>query len=159
MKPWCVSFFLRLVCLFVRTCCIRKTSTTGWGIVGLIGTGMMVVNLLITNGIETLIFMDFDRLSQQADTFWTLFHLTRTLWTAEIVAWSVMFLGFSVAGLQSNTLPKWIVGLGLFSAANGLLSGVPVLNDNWPGIFMLLASLTGLLWFVSVSIHMLRRSS
>lgn len=73
-----------------------------------------------------------------------------------------MFLGFSVAGLQSNTLPKWIVGLGLFSAANGLLSGVfivPVLNDNWPGIFMLLASLTGLLWFVSVSIHMLRRGS
>ena len=53
--------YVALVCivlfaagLFVRTCCIRKTSTTGWGIVGLIGTGMMVVNLLITNGIETL---------------------------------------------------------------------------------------------------------
>ena len=30
--------------LFVRTCCIRSTATTGWGIVGLVGCGMMVVN-------------------------------------------------------------------------------------------------------------------
>lgn len=145
--------------LFVRTCCTRSTPTTGWGIVGLIGATMMVVNLLITNAIETLIFMDFDRLSQQADTFWTLFYLTRTLFTAEIVAWSIIYLGFGVAGLQSATLPKWIVWLGFFSAANGILTGVfivPVMNENWPDIFATLAALPGTLWFVSVSVHMVR---
>ena len=86
--------YVALVCivlfaagLFVRTCCTRSTPTTGWGIVGLIGAIMMMVNLLITNGIETLTFMDFDRLSQQEDVFWTLFYLTRLLFTAEIVTW------------------------------------------------------------------------
>jgi hypothetical protein len=146
--------------LFVRTCCIRSTPTTGWGIVGLLGAGMMVVNLLITNGIETLIFMDFDRLSQQADTFFTLFYLTRTLFTAEIVAWAVIYLGFGVAGLLSATLPKWIAWLGFFSAVNGILTGVfivPIMNDDWPGIFVALAALPGTLWFVFVSIYMLRR--
>lgn len=169
---WAIVHGLRyvaLVCivlfaagLFVRTCCTRSTPTTGWGIVGLIGAGMMVVNLLITNGIETLIFMDFDRLSQQADTFWTLFYLTRTLFAAEIVAWSVIYLGFGVAGLQSATLPKWIVWLGFFSAANGILTGVfivPIMNDNWPDIFITLGSLTGILWFVSVSVYMVQRGS
>ena len=148
--------------LFVRTWCIRSTPTTGWGIVGLLGAGMMVVNLLITNGIETLTFMDFDRLSQQADTFFTLFYLTRTLFTAEIVAWAVMYLGFGVAGLLSATLPKWIAWLGFFSAANGLLTGifiVPIMNDDWPVIFAELAALTGTIWFVSVSIYMAWRGS
>ncbi len=146
--------------LFVRTCCTRSTPTTGLGIVGLLGAGMMVVNLLITNGIETLTFMDFDRLSQQADTFWTLFYLTRTLFTAEIVAWSIIYLGFGVAVLLSATLPMWIAWLGFFSAANGLLTGVfivPIMNENWPSVFMMLASLTGIVWFVSVSVYMVRR--
>ena len=148
--------------LFVRTCCIRSTATTGWGIVGLIGAGMMVVNLLITNGIETLIFMNFDRLSQQADTFWTLFYMTRTLFTAEIVTWSVFYLGFGVAGLLSATLPKWIVWIGLFSAANGLLTGVfivPIMNEDWHSIFLMLASLGGTVWFLSTSVFMIWRGS
>jgi hypothetical protein len=148
--------------LFVRTCCTRSTSTTGWGIVGLMGAGMMVVNLLITNGIETLIFMDFDRLSQQADTFFTLFYLTRTLFTAEIVAWAVLYLGFGVAGLLSATLPKWIAWLGFFAAANGILTGVfivPIMNEEWPGIFVALATLPGTIWFVSVSAYMVWRGS
>ena len=148
--------------LFVRTCCIRSNSTTGWGIVGLLGAGMMVGNLLITNGIETLIFMDFDRLSQQADTFFTLFYLTRTLFTAEIVAWAVLYLGFGVAGLLSATLPKWIVWLGFFAAVNGILTGVfivPIMNEEWPGIFAALAALPGLIWFVSVSVYMVWRGS
>ena len=148
--------------LFVRTCCIRSSATTGWGIVGLLGAGMMVVNLLITNGIETLTFMDFDRLSQQADTFWMLFYMTRTLFTAEVVAWSVFYLGFGVAGLMSATLPKWIVWIGFFSAANGLLTGVfivPIMNDNWPGIFVALTVLPGTLWFISTSVFMIWRGS
>lgn len=146
--------------LFVRTCSIRSNPTTGWGVLGLLGTGMWIVNLMITNGIETLTFMNFDRLSQQADIFWALFYVTRTLFTAEVVAWAVFCLGFSIAGLHSQTLPKWIVGLGLFSAANGLLVGVfivPVMNEEWPGIFMDLAGLPGLVWFVSVSTLMIWR--
>ena len=148
--------------LFARTCSTRSTPNIGWGIVGLLGTALMVVNLFIANGIETLIFMDFDRLSQQADTFWSLFYLTRTLFTAEIVAWAVLYLGFGVAGLLSATLPKWIAWLGFFAAANGLLTGVfivPIMNNSWPEIFLALASLTGTIWFISVSVYMVRRGS
>lgn len=148
--------------LFVRTTSIRPVATTGWGAVGLIGTVMWVVNLFIVNGIETMTFMQYDELSHQADTFWAQFYITRTLFTAETVAWSVFCLGFSIAGLQSGTLPKWLAAVGLFSAANGLLVGifiVPVMKNEWQGIFMDLAALPGMIWFVSVAILMVWRGS
>lgn len=155
-----VSIALFGAALFVKTCCIRPNGTTGWGIVGLLGTGMWVINLFIVNGIETMAFMRFDHLSEGANSFWALYYITRTLFTAEVVAWSVFWFGFSMAGLRSGTLPKWLVWTGLFSAANGLMVGVfivPVLNKEWQGIFMDLAALPGMIWFISVAIFMVWR--
>ena len=88
--------------------------------------------------------------------------MTRFLFTAEIVAWAVFCLGFGVAGLISGTLPKPIVWIGFFGAANGVLTGVfivPIMNDEWPGIFEAMAALAGLLWFTSVSVYMIWRGA
>lgn len=155
-----VSIVLFGAGLFVKCSLTRPTHSLGWGIVGLIGTLMWVINLFIVNGIETMAFMKFDHLTENASSFWALYYLTRTLFNAEVVAWSVVWLGFSMAGLHSKTLPKWLVWTGLFSAANGLMVGifiVPVMNGEWPGIFVDLAALPGMIWFLSVATLMVWR--
>ena len=146
--------------LFSRTCCTRTAQTTGWGVVGLLGTSIFVTNGVITNGIETLAFLNINLLSQQQELFWLLFRLTRVLFTAEIVTWSIVILGFSIAGWRSTTLPKWLAALGLLNVAAGMLSGgfiVSVLTDGWATILMDVAALTGLAWFACVGVYMLMR--
>ena len=117
-------------------------------------------NLLVANGIETLTFMDFDRLSQDAAIFWAFFHLTRVLFTAEVVTWAITIFGFSAAGLGSSTLPKWLAWLGFVSAGAGLLSGVfivPLMDGAWSEIFIAVAALTGMVWFLSASLVLSRK--
>ncbi len=146
--------------LFVKTCRTRTSLSLGWGIVGLLGTALMMTNLMITNGIEILTFYDFNRLSGQKELFWLFFSLTRVLFSTEIIAWAILILGFSMAGWLSATIPKWLVVLGLFSALLCLLSAifiVNILNGGWATILGV-GSLTGLLWFVCVGFYMIRRT-
>ncbi len=146
--------------LFSRTCCTRTASTTGWGVVGLLGAAIFVTNGVITNGIETLAFLNTDLLSQQQDLFWLLFELTRVLFTAEVVTWSILILGFSIAGWYSATIPRWIAVLGLVNVAAGMLFGsfvVSALTDGWATMLLDAASITGLIWFASVGVYMLIR--
>jgi len=146
--------------LFSRTCCTRTAQTTGWGVVGLLGTAMFVTNGMITNGIETLAFLNISLLSQQQELFWLLFRLTRVLFTAEIVTWSIVILGFSIAGWRSTTIPRWLVALGLLNVVAGMLSGcfiVPILTEGWATILIDVAALTGLAWFACVGVYMLMR--
>ncbi len=146
--------------LFSRTCCTRTGSTTGWGVVGLLGTAMFVTNGMITNGVETLAFLNISLLSEQQGLFWLLFRLTRVLFTAEIVTWSILILGFSVAGWRSATIPRWLAAFGLLNVFAGLLSGcfiVSILTEGWATIFIDVASLTGLVWFACAGVYMLMR--
>jgi hypothetical protein len=146
--------------LFSRTCCTRPAQTTGWGVVGLLGTSIFVASGVITNGIEMLAFLNTDLLAEQQELFWLLFRLTRVLFTAEVVTWSFVIFGFSVAGWRSNTIPKWLTALGLLNAASGMLSGafiVSVVSDGWATILMDVAALTGLVWFAGAGVYMLIR--
>ena len=146
--------------LFSRTCCTRTAQTTGWGVVGLLGTAIFVTNGVITNGIEILVFLNIDLLSKQQELFWLLFRLTRVLFTAEVVTWSFVILGFSIAGWRSSTIPKWLAALGLLNVAAGMLAGgfiVSVVTGGWATIFMEVAALTGLVWFTCVGVYMLIR--
>jgi hypothetical protein len=148
--------------LFSRTCCTRPAQTTGWGVVGLLGTAIFVTNGIITNGIEILAFLNIDLLSQQQELFWLLFRLTRVLFTAEVVTWSFVILGFSIAGWRSTTIPKWLVALGLVSVVAGMLSGgfiVSVVTDGWALIVADVAALTGLAWFACVGVYMVVRGA
>lgn len=105
-----------------------------------------------------LAFLNIDLISEQQDLFWLLFRLTRVLFTAEIVTWSILILGFSIAGWRSKTIPKWMAALGLLNVAAGMLTGgfiVSVVTDGWAIIFADVATITGLVWFLSVGIYML----
>ena len=148
--------------LFTTTRGTRSSSATGWGLVGLLGTGLMMANLMITNGIEILAFHGFEELSEKEEHFWLLFNLTRILFTSEIIAWSLLILGFTMAGKISAALPKWLVLMGLLSALLCFLSAVfvvSVLANGWASILIEFASLTGLLWFICVGLYMLFRKT
>lgn len=148
--------------LFMKTRGTRSSSATGWGIVGLLGTALMMANLMITNGIEILAFRDFNSLFEQKELFWLLFNVTRVLFTAEIIAWAILILGFSMAGRISASIPKWLVKFGLLSASICLLSAVfivSVLSEGWALILIEVASLAGLVWFVCVGVYMLLRKA
>ena len=126
----------------------------------MLGAAVFVTNGVITNGIEILAFLNIDLLSQQQELFWLLFELTRVLFTAEVVTWSFLILGFSVAGWRSATIPKWLVALGLLNVAAGMLTGgfiASVVTDGWAMLLADVAALTGLAWFACVGIYMLVR--
>ena len=128
--------------------------------VGLLGIAAWVTNLIVTNGIEMLAFLDHEDISQHPTLFWLLFRLTRILFAAEVVTWSIAILGFSIAGWYSATIPKWLVVLGLLQATAGMLTGgfiVSSVTDGWATIFIELAALTGMVWFVGVGVYMVMR--
>jgi len=148
--------------MFVRTCCLRPSSATGWGVVGLLGSAMQVINAFVTNAIETFLLLDADLLAEEPKQFEVLFQVTRFLFTAEIATWGVFILGFSLAGWISQTLPRWISALGGFSATAGLLSGafvVSVFTDGQAVVLIDGAALSGLAWFACTSVYLLARGS
>lgn len=151
----CIALFAGA--LFART---ARPSSMGWSIVGLLGAAMLLVNLLITNGIETYVFFDVAAMSANDALFWALFSLTRVLFTAEVCAWAILIGGFSAAGLASRTLPKWLAALGLAHAACGIASAaliVHILADG-PGAFLIdAAAFTGLAWFTCAGVYLILR--
>lgn len=144
--------------LFIRTREKASTTSLGWGIVGLMGCILMMSNLMIANGIETLAFLNYNGLSEQEESFWLLFYVSRVLFTAEMIAWSILIFGFSMAGMYSNTIPKGLVILGTVSAVACLTSSlfvVNIMNGGWAEIIIEVASLTGLLWFIGMGFYIL----
>jgi len=148
--------------LFVRTCCLRTSSATGLGLVGLLGSAMQVINAFVTNAIESFLLLDADQLADEPEQFEVLFQITRFLFTAEIVTWAVFILGFSLAGWISRTLPRWISALGALSATAGLLSGAFVVSvfTGGPAVWLIdVAALSGLAWFASTATYLIARGA
>jgi hypothetical protein len=149
----CIALFA--AALYARACTPR---TRGWATLGVIGVTLMLANLLITNGIETFVFLDFEVLSENEEIFTAMFSATRVLWTAEIATWSIFIFGFSAAGWCSRRLPKWLAALGFVSALFGMLSGifvVPILTNTGPAWILLeVATLTGLLWMLGGGVYL-----
>jgi len=145
----CIAIFA--AALFVRTCRPSGARGTGWGVVGLLGAALHVTNGIISNGIEMLAFTDFDQLSGDPKLFWLVFHLTRILFTGEIVAWGLLIGGFSAAAWHSSTLPRWLARLGFLSAIGSLTSGiliVPVLRGGPAASLADVTSIGCLGWFL-----------
>lgn len=154
--PAVVGLALFGAAAFVRT----RGGGVGWGIFGLLGTGLHVANLTLANGIEMFAFRDYALLDSDPARFWSLFHLVRTLFAAEIVAWGMTIFGFSMAGWRARRLPRWLSGLGFAAAPICLVAAVlapPILAGSDAGIVLDLGSLAGLLWFASAGVVLIFR--
>ena len=145
--------------MFMRTSSINRPHASGWGLVGLLGTALFVTNGILTNGLEMFIMHDPD-ISTQPVLFLFLFRLTRVLFTAEVVLWSILILGFSMAGYYSGSVPKWLSILGFINVTAGILMAgfiVVVINGGWALLFADIAALSGLAWFTWSGIYILIR--
>lgn len=144
-----IAFFA--AALFMKTCRAGDPRSIGWGLVGLLGAALHIANGIITNGIEVLAFMDFRQLSEDPKLFRLLFQLTRILFTGEIVAWGLVIGGFSVAGWQSATLPRWLSILGFLGAIGSLACGifiVSIMSDGRATPLVQFVPLACLAWFL-----------
>jgi hypothetical protein len=106
--------------------------------------------------------MDFGRLSEDPKLFWLVFHLTRILFTGEIVAWGLVIGGFSAAGWQSSTLPRWLTIFGFLSAIGSLACGVfivSILSDGRAVPLVEITSLGCLGWFLITGVLMAFRGA
>lgn len=154
----CIVLFA--AALFERTCRLKPDGQYGWGVVGLLGASIFAANGVITNGVEILAFLNGPPVNHAQDLFQLLFRITRVLFTAEVVAWSILILGFSVAGWLSATLPRWISWLGFLQVAAGMVAGVlivPSLRGEVTLVPLDVASIAGLVWFVSAGAFLLVR--
>jgi hypothetical protein len=146
--------------LFTRTSRTWESRATGWALLGLVGAAIHVTNGMIANGLEILAFMDFGWLSDDPNSFWLVFRATRVLFTAEIVAWGLVIGGFSAAGWQSSTLPRWLTILGFLDAVACLACGVlidSVLREGRAALLIEIASLGCLVWFLVTGVLMVLR--
>lgn len=154
----CLAVFLGGIVARVRA---ANVSTGGWETVGLVGGLLLLANLLITNGIETFAFLDFELLSEEPDLFWLVFNVTRVLFTAEIVTWAILIFGFSMAGWVSCSLPKAISVIGIAAAACGLISATSVVavmtSEGLIAVVDTVAVIASLVWFLSTGAWMLLR--
>lgn len=131
-----------------------------WAVVGLLGTAIWVANGVVTNGIEIVAFLNLPLVSEQPRLFWLLFRVTRVLFTAEVAAWAITIVGFSMAGLCSHTIPRWLSTLGLFAGAAALLSSclvVSVIRNGMATIIIDLATLASLAWFLCIGFYLVLR--
>ncbi len=154
----CLVFFA--AAMFLRTCCLRSPAPTGWGIVGLFGSAMQVIQAFLTNALESLLLLDSDLFAGDTRPFEIVFWITRFLFTAEIATWAVFIGGFSMAGRASKTLPGWIVALGAACAVAGLLGGafvVPAFTGSRAAVLLDVAALTGLAWFACAATYLIVR--
>lgn len=169
VSSWAIVHGLRyaaIVCIVLFACALYMKTTSGehpengrgWQLVGLFGAILMMANLLITNAVEILAFLDFSELDEQESLFWLLFNLTRVLFTTEIITWGIFIFGFSMAGIIGGSFPRWISYLGIVCGVFCLFAAVFVVNifqGGGAGIIIEIGTITGLLWFISTGIYML----
>ncbi|MCI0330224.1 MAG: hypothetical protein L0196_04635 [candidate division Zixibacteria bacterium] len=135
----------------------------GWGIVGLLGAAALMATGVVSNTIRTMAFLNLSNLSEQPEHFMLQWNLSGVLFRVAQLFSGMMIAGFSIAGWQSATIPKWLTAAGLLFAASGLLTAVCIawtMTDSraWY-LLMWTRDILGLVWFLGASIQMLRRAS
>ena len=157
---FCVPFFA----VGVYTLTGRSATLAGnaWGIVGLLGAAALMTMGTISNAIQTLIFLNIKNVSERPEIFLLLWSLTRVLFRAAQLCSGAMLAGFSIAGWRFAAMPTWLVVVGLIAATANLLTCVgiaSVMTGGWASNVRVVAEPLGLVWFLWVSVLMVRRAS
>jgi len=139
----------------------NRPNSGGWEYCGFTGGLLHISILFIANSIETFAFLGFHFLADNPELFWSVYYSTRVLFNAEILAWAIAILGFSLAGWFSGALPRWISILGFVASPLGLISGIFVaasmLGNSWISPVDAVAAPASLLWFLSTGFWLMWR--
>jgi hypothetical protein len=155
----CIAFFA--VGMYVLTGRGATLVRNGWGILGLVGATALIATGTITNSVESMAFLNFADLSEQPEHLMSQWNLSRVLFRAGQLHWGLMFAGFTIAGWQSATLPRWLAIPGLLFAALGLFDVVFIawiMSGSAPELLLWTPDLLGVFWLLCASLVMLRRA-
>lgn len=148
--------------LYLKTGTDGAKSENGWRLIGLLGATMWLANLMITNGIEMFAFLDYESMDSNPALFWMIFDMTRVLFGAEIIAWTLVAFGFSMAGKRSRKFPAWLSYVGILMAVGGFIASITIVNvlkDGWTSYILLVAAFGIIFWFASASVNMIRKDN
>jgi len=155
-------FPLYVVGLFLRIRSRGVPAANGWGIVGLVAATMLGTAGFVTNTLETFTFLDDPLVSGNPDLFWLLFWITRFLFTAVVLFWGMVLVGFSVGGLRSGALPRWLAGAGVAVGALDVVHSVflvSVMTGGWATALTPVVGLSSVAWFGTSGVFLMLRGS
>jgi len=156
---FCAAFYF--VGLYLLTNRRAMPAGNGWSILGLFGAVALLAMGTITNTIQAMPFLNFANLSERPEQVMLLWNLSSLLFRTAMLLAGLMILGFSIAGWQSATFPRWLSVAGLLVAASALFTSVfiawTMTGASEP--LLLARDVLGLVWQLGASVIMLRRAS
>lgn len=154
---WAVGLYS----LIART---AGAAAKSWATMGVVASAALMALGTVNNLIQTASFLELSAFAEHPE-------LRRLLWSlagvgfggASRLVLGAFSAGFSIAGRQSGTLPRWLCLVGLLSAVSSVVTVVAIarlLAGGWP-VYVDLAVFipTTLIFQVGVSIEMLRRAT
>jgi hypothetical protein len=129
-----------------------------WALVGLLSAFWVPALGIVAQSLEGVAVWQARTLAEQPQLAMALWGISSFLWNSILVPFSVLLLGFSLAGRGSGVFPAWLVVLGLAAAAAGMLGAfvtAATAGEGWAVPFAMFAVLVQP-WMIVTSVSMIR---
>ena len=138
----------------------RDGAHRAWALVGLLSAFWVPAVGMVAQSLEGVAVWQARTLAEQPQLAVALWGISNFLWNSILVPFSVLLLGFSLAGRGSGVFPAWLVALGLAAAAAGMLGAfvtAATAGEGWAVPFVVFAVLLQP-WLIVTSVRMIRSS-
>ena len=139
----------------------RDGAHRAWAMVGLLAAFWVPALAVVAQSVEGVAVWQAQALAGQPQLALALLGISTFVWNSILVPFSVLLLGFSLAGRGSGTFPHWLVVLGLLAAASGLLGGfvtASTAGEGWAVPFIAFAVLVQP-WMIVTGVMMFRNQA
>jgi hypothetical protein len=129
-----------------------------WAMLGLLATFWIPAVAVVAQSLEGVAVWQAQALAEQPQLTVALWGVSTFLWNSMLLPFSVLLLGFSLAGRGSGAFPLWLVVLGLAASASGLVGAfvtASTAGEGWAVPFLVFATLVQP-WMIITSIRMIR---
>jgi hypothetical protein len=136
----------------------RDGAHRAWATVGLLAAFWIPAVAVVAQSLEGVAVWQAQSLAEQPQLAVALFGVSTLLWNSLLLPFSVLLLGFSLAGRGSGAFPVWLVVLGLAAAGCGLLGAfvtASTAGEGWVAPFLMFAVLVQP-WMIITSVLMIR---
>ena len=142
----------------------EDAAAKAWAMMGVVASGALMALGTVNNFIQTAAFVELPVFAEHPELRGLLLSLSYVgFGGASRLVLGAFCAGFSIAGWQSKTLPRWLCIVGLLSAAASVVTAVAIadlLAGGWSGYIDLAVMIPAILIFqVGVSVQMLRRAA
>ncbi|HEX9855098.1 MAG TPA: hypothetical protein VGC47_07275 [Acidimicrobiia bacterium] len=132
-----------------------------WAVMGMAGVVWLVSVGTVSNSIELAGVWQAGSLDTRPEMLMTIWSLASVMFVANAIAWATFVLGFTMAGVVNESLPRLLGGYGIVVAALCLAGGIgvgSVVNEGWFQYPWFLSELLFVLWLFSTAGLMIKRS-